>query len=227
MSLRRPVVLLARVLAFVDSRYLISGKNVYFPELVSEIAKQFSFQKSPQALEDFDLSKGVDFLEGRSGRRNIQKLTIWDQTLVLETTSNTQDSKEILEELLLWAAAKFGINYEPGLITRFAFISDVTFISDVPLLSVSHAVSYLANSCTKALSEIWQEPVDYRPISLKVGHDPVSRKYGIAPFSIERRGSARFADNEYFSEAPLATDMHLQILEQFEKYLLNPGKESI
>jgi len=222
--LRRPVVLLARVLGFVDARYLVSGKHIYFPELVSEIANQFSFQKSPKTLEDFDLSKGVEFLEGRTGRRNIQKLVIWDQTLVLETSSSTKDSKEILEELLLWAVGRFGINYEPGLIKRFAYISDVSFYSDTTLLNVSPAVSFLANSCTAALSDIWEEPVDYRPISVKVGHDPVARKYGIAPFSIERNGTAKFSENKYFSEAPLPTDVHLQILEQFEKYIIHSGE---
>jgi hypothetical protein len=215
------------VLGFVDSRYLISGKNIYFPELVGEIVKHFSFQKSPQTLEDYDISKGVEFLEGKAGRRTIQKLVLWDNTLVLETTSSTKDSKEILEEILLWGVERFGLNYEPGLIGRFAYVSDVTFYSDTPLLNVSPAVSFLANSCTAALSEIWQEPVDYRPISLKVGHDPVLRQYGIAPFSIERRGSARFSENKYFSEAPLPTDVHLQILEQFEKHVIHSGKPAV
>lgn len=225
--MRQPVIILARVLGFVDSRYLVSGKNIYFPELVKELAKYFSFQKFPQTLEDHDISKGVEFLEGKSGRRTIQKLVLWDNTLVIETTSSTKDSMEILEEVLLWAVEKFGINYEPGLIKRFAYVSDITFYSDTPLLSVSPAVSFLANSCTTALSEIWQEPVDYRPISLRVGHDPVLRQFGIAPFTIERRGTARLSENKYFSESPLPTDMHLQILEQFERYVTHSGNPAV
>lgn len=215
--MRQPVVLLARVLGFVDSRFLVAGKGVYFPELVRAVADRFGFQKYPEKLEDFDLSKGVEFLEGRSGRRPIQKFVIWDNTLVLETTSSTKDSEEILEEILLWGVEKFGINYAPNSIPRYAYVSDVTFYSDAPLLVVSPSISYLANSCTAALSEIWKEPVHYQPISIRVGHDPTARKFGIAHFSLERRGDVRFSENKYFSEAPLPTDKHWELLEQFER----------
>jgi hypothetical protein len=44
----------------------------------------------------------------------------------------------------------------------------------------------------------------------------LERKYGIASFSITRRAEARFSENKYFSEAPLPTDLHLKLLEQFE-----------
>jgi hypothetical protein len=221
--LQRPVVLLARVLGFVDSRYLVSGKDIYFPELVRSLGDRFSFQKSPAVFEEFDISKGVEFVEGRSGRRTIQKFVIWDNSLVIETTSSTKDAKEILEEMLLWAVDKFGINYKPNSISRYAYVSDVTFESDSQLLTVSSALSSLAKSCTSVLTEIWQEPVEYRPISLKLGHDPTMRKFGIAPFSIERRGTARFSENRYFSEAPLPTDVHFQMLEEFEKLVVGPA----
>jgi hypothetical protein len=70
---------------------------------------------------------------------------------------------------------------------------------------------------SNALSDIWHEPVRYEPVNLIVGHDPMARKYGIAPFSITRRAEARFSENKYFSEAPLPTDTHLKILEEFER----------
>ena len=121
-----------------------------------------------------------------------------------------------MEEMLAWGADKLGLNYKPGMINRFAYVSDLSFYSDVPILGVSHAVTRLADKTSKALSEIWQEPIRYDPINVMVGHDPLSRKYGIAPFSISRRAEARFAENKYFSEAPLPTDMHLAMLEEFE-----------
>jgi hypothetical protein len=44
----------------------------------------------------------------------------------------------------------------------------------------------------------------------------MARKYGIAPFSITRRAESRFSENKYFSEAPLPTDIHISLLEEFE-----------
>ena len=208
------------MLGYIDARYLVSQKQIYFPDLVREVAQQFNFQKFPQTIEEHDLSKGVEFWEGKSGRRVIQKFVILDGLLVLETTSSTDDSKDILEEILLWAVEKFQINYESGAIKKYAYISDLSFFSDAPLLRVGTPVEILAKKCTESVSEIWQEPVEYQPISLKIGHDPVLRKFGIAPFSIERKGDAKFLENRYFSEAPLPTEVHLKLLEEFELNML-------
>jgi hypothetical protein len=209
-------VILARVLGFVETFDLSPRGQVYFPEVVSKLVERYSFQKWPQKLDEFDESKGVEFLEGRIGNRPIQKLVIWTSLLVLETRSNTADSKEILEDMLLWGAANAGLSYKAGMIKRFGYVSDLTFYSDVPILSVNPALTKLAAKTSAALTDIWQEPIQYEPTNLAVGHDPMARKYGIAPFSITHRAEARFSENKYFSEAPLPTDMHIALLEEFE-----------
>jgi hypothetical protein len=203
-------------LGYIEIFDLAPRGEIFFPEVVPEIVKRYNFQKFPKLLEDFDESKGVEFLEGKSGNHTIQKFVIWNTLLVVETRSNTTDSKQILEEMLEWGAAKFGLTYRPGMIKRFAYVSDLSFYSEVQLLDVSPALRNLAAKTSQALSEIWQEPVEYTPINLAVGHDPMARKYAIAPFSIARRAEARFSENKYFSEAPLPTDMHISLLEKFE-----------
>lgn len=217
-------ILLSRVLAFVDTADLRPTGGLHAPEFVGEIAAQFEFQKVPSTLEEFNVQKGMEFLTGRIGGKAIGKLVIWPNILIIEGRSNTTECKEMLTEILQWAKERFKLSYSPEMIKRYAYVSDVSFYSDATLLTVSPALSYIANSCSAALSEIWQEPVDYRPISLKIGHDPVLRQVGIAPFSIERLGTSRFSENKYFSEAPLPTDKHIEMLEQFEKYVLSSEK---
>jgi len=209
-------VILARVLGYIETFDLSPRGTIFYPEVVPQIAERYRFQKFPTSIEEFDESKGIEFHEGKAGNKVIQKFTIFNTLLVVETRSSTDDSKQIMEEMLAWGADKLGLNYKPGMINRFAYVSDLSFYSDVPILGVSHAVTRLADKTSKALSEIWQEPIRYDPINVMVGHDPLSRKYGIAPFSISRRAEARFAENKYFSEAPLPTDMHLAMLEEFE-----------
>jgi hypothetical protein len=175
-------------------------------------------------LEEFDESKGVEFLEGKSGNKVIQKFVIWNTLLVLETRSNTSDSKQILEEMLVWGAENFGLNYKPGMIKRFAYVSNLTFHSDAPILTVSSALSKLAVKTSALITEIWQEPVTYEPLSLAVGHDPLSRKNPIATFTIQRRVEAKFSENKYFSESPLPTDEHWKLLVEYEKDVLGSKK---
>ncbi len=209
-------VILARAIGYIETFDLSPRGKIFFPELVREIVRRFDFQKFPKTLEEFDESKGVEFLEGKIGKRTIQKLGIWNTILVLETRSSTEDSREILEEILLWGAEKFGLNYRPGMIKRFAYVSDLSFYSDAPILSVSPALTKLAEKTSRLLSELWQEPVSYESVNLTIGHDPMARKYGIAPFSITRRAEAKFSENKYFSEAPLPTETHISLLEEFE-----------
>jgi hypothetical protein len=214
--LQLSAVILARTLGYVETLDLSPRGRVFFADIAQAIVQRYKFQKFPKTFEDLDESKGIEFLEGKSGNKVIQKFAIWNTLLVVETRSNTSESKQILEEMLAWGAEEFGLTYHAGLIKRFAYVSDLSFYSDVPLLSVCPALTNLASKTSKALSEIWQEPIQYEPINLVVGHDPLARKYGIAPFSVTRRAEARFSDNKYFSEAPLPTDTHLSMLEEFE-----------
>jgi hypothetical protein len=209
-------VLLARVLGFIESADLNPRGGLFFPDIVRELVQRYEFQKFPKTVEELDESKGVEFHEGKIDGNTIQKFVIWNSLLVLETRSNTTDSKEILEDMLTWGAANVGLNYKPGMIRRFGYVSDLTFYSDIPILRANPALTKLAAKTGAALTDIWQEPVQYEPANLAIGHDPMARKYGIAPFSITHRAESRFSENKYFSEAPLPTDMHIALLEEFE-----------
>jgi len=62
------------------------------------------------------------------------------------------------------------------------------------------------------------------PAYFRISHDPTARKYGIASLSIEHRVNSLFAENKYFSEAPLPTDLHIKFLEEFEVDVLESMK---
>jgi hypothetical protein len=217
-------IILARVLGFIETADLDQRGKVFNPDFVQEVVKRYKFQKFPKTMEEFDEQKGVVFEEGKIGNKVIQKFTIFNTVFVLETRSSTTDSQQILEEMLVWGTAKFGLNYNPGGIKRFAYVSNVTFYSDVPILgAASQPLIDLAAKTSAAVSEIWQDQVIYYPANLAVAHDPLSRKNGIAYFNITHRAEHKFSENKYFSEAPLPTDMHIKFLEEFEagiKHLL-------
>lgn len=219
-------VILARVIAYIETFDLSPRGKAFYPELVTEIVKKYNFQKFPTNFEHLDESKGVEFLEGKVGSTVVQKFVIWDSLLTLDTRSDTKDSQRILEEMLSWGAERFGLNYKPGMIKRFGFVSDVTFFSDAPLLVVGTPVATLASDASAAVSAVWHEPIVYEPMILTIGHDPLSRKYALPPFTIQRRAEAPFSDNKYFSEAPLPTEIHLKLLAQYEKDVLAKSTSS-
>jgi hypothetical protein len=219
-NLRRSAVILARVLGFIEIADLISGSKTSVGELVRKITERYAFEKFPRTFEELDLGKGVEFNEGSSEFGGIRKFIIYDTLLVVETRTSTAVSRSILEEILVWGSEELGLNYKPNSIKRYGYISDVTFYSEAPLIDLPPAMVNIAARVSRELSDIWQEPVKYEPLNFNLGHDPTARKNPIAPFSIARRSEARFSENKYFSEAPLPTDKHWEILEQYEQDIL-------
>jgi len=214
-------VVLARTLAFVEVFDLDPRGKVFLPDLVQAMVARYKFQKFPTTFEEFDISKsGIIFEDGKISGKVIQKFSIFDTLIVAETRSNTADSKEVIEEMLIWAAAKFGVNYTDESIKHNGYVSGVSFYSDVPILVASHPLEELAAKTSAAVSEIWQEPVHYESVGIAVGHDTATRKFPLAQFTLTRREATKFSENKYYSEAPLPTDLHLSLLAEYEAGVL-------
>jgi hypothetical protein len=208
-------VLLARVIAFFEITDISPRNGLFFPEITKELVQHFNFQKYPRTLDEWTDTKGAQFGTGKYGPSVITALILFNNGIQLDTPIGTDVSKKVLEELLEWAKEKFGLLYTPMLIKRWAFVSNLTFFSDVAILSTP-PLDNLADRTNHALSEILGEPITYTPTIQTIGHDPLRMKYARAPLTIQRRLDVPYTENKYFSEAPLPTDVHIGLLEQFE-----------
>lgn len=206
--------MLARTLAYIELADLNPKGKVFLPDVVKAIAERYKFQKLPK-LEERE-KEGLTFLEGKIAQRVIKKLTLFDTLIALETTSNTSDSKQLIEELLLWGAAKFDLHYEPNSLNRFGYVSAVTFYSDAPVLAPSPALERLAVATEQGIADFWKESVHYEGANITIAHDPLARKNPIASFILTRRAETKFSENKYYSEDPLPTDRHISLLEEYE-----------
>jgi hypothetical protein len=210
-------IMLARAIALVETSDLNPRGQVFGPDLVRALVERYNFQKFPQTPDEFDEGKGVEFITGKAGTTVVEKFTVWRAGLGLETRSSTDDSKQILEGMLEWGAERFGLAYTSGMIKRWMYVSNVTFYSNVPLLALlSDPLAKLSRRTSESLSQILGERIEYETVMVTVHHDVLTRKFSPAPFSIQRRVETPFADNKYYSEAPLPTDVHIELLREFE-----------
>jgi hypothetical protein len=155
-------------------------------------------------------------LTGKWEKTVIDKLVVYNNGIQVETRAGTEESRRIIEELLGWGREKLGIAYGPKTVREWAYVNDLVFHSDVPLL-VTGPLERLSQVVTGELSRILKEQLVYEPTGVNVGHDQLLRKYGRASFSIQRRAKVPLTSNKYFSEAPLPTKTHIALLEQFER----------
>ena len=193
---------------------------VFYPDLTRAIVARYGFQKFPQTLEEFDEAKGVTFAAGRLGNSVIEQLIIYTYGILLDTRSSTEESKLLLEEAMQWGKDELGLVYEPSMIRRWQYASQVTFRSDVPLTGIQTAFQALAGKMNKHVRELTGEDLKYDLTAFFVDYDQLTRKHPLGRFSIQRRDNTPFSENKYFSEAPLPTDVHIKLLEEFEQDII-------
>jgi hypothetical protein len=217
-------VIQARVLAFVEMYDLDPSGRVFPPEMVQQIAKYGNFVKAPQVTE-LDEQKGIEFQMGKIGETVVDALKLYNTLLVLETHSNTTNSKVALENILEWGKQQLGLRYEPKMVRHWGYVSIVTFYSASNILALaSTPAAKLATKVTGAISDIWKQPITFESRAMSISHDPMLLKNGIASFLISPRGDTPYSDNKFYSEAPLPTDTHIKFLEEFEADVLAASK---
>jgi len=212
-------VVLARAMAWVEPIDLNPRGAVFYPELTKALVARYNFQKFPQKLEDFDESKGVAFSAGRLGDAVIEQLVIYTFGISLDTRISTQESKRLLQEALEWGRKELGFSYKPDMVKRWQYASQVTFRSTAPMTGASSAVGKLVAAVAKSVTDVTGENLKYDLAILGIDYDQLTRKHPLGRFSIQRRDNTPFSENKYFSDAPLPTDIHIQLLEHFEKDL--------
>lgn len=209
-------IVLARTLYFVESVELNPKGRVFFPELVAALVERCGFQKFPQTIQEFDETKGVEFSDGRWGDTVVETMKLYNTGLQVDTRVSTAESERILTEALEWASDEFGVIYSPKMLSRKAYVSDLIFRTDVPILRGYSAVTNLCERSFAAFSEITHDKYPWQPTILTLQSETIPRKPLNAAFTIQRRVEAAFSENKYFSEAPLPTETHIRLLEQFE-----------
>lgn len=208
-------VIMARFFAFIETYDLNPRGRAYFPEMATALVNRYGFAKYPQKPEDFDESKGVVFQDGREGDITINQVQIFTNAIYIDTASSTDDSEKIFHEALTWLSKDFGLRYQPEMVKRKTYVSQLTFHTDV-LDRLHPALSKLGQKLSTRVPQFYGQPLVYVPVIVNVGYDPLSVKAGPAPFTIERRADTLFSANKYFSSAPLPTDEHISTLEEFE-----------
>jgi hypothetical protein len=218
-------IVTARAVALIDiDEFNIKGA-IRLSDIVPVIARQFDFLIFPTKVEDFDLEKGVAFGSGKVGEKVVDVLRIFNNSITIECLSSTDDAKAALEEILSWGREELGLTYRDGMISRWGYISQITFYSDFPLLNaISAPLLNLARKTGKAVDSFFGEGLEYEVAKVSTGHDPLMRKNGIAGLTIEHRVNVKFGDNKFFSEAPLPTNLHIKFLEEFEADVLKTSK---
>jgi len=218
--MRLIAVPLARAFAYIQLDELTLGTKIFLPSLMASLVQKCQFQSSPSSLKDLNLHDGVVFEQGLFNGIVIRKLTVFPLVMHLDAADSTDDAQAALLGILQWTKEECGLRYSPEMINRWAYVSDVVFQTEFPLLD---RINPVLNSVCSRISEIVQgnlkESLEYVPAKIWLAHDPSQRNASIAPFTIEHRALSLFSENIYYSEAPVPTREHISLLNKLESSL--------
>ena len=209
-------VSLARFVAFLEIDGLDPRGSMPAPEGFKHIADRYSFAKGPQNFDEFNFEKGVNFLIGKLGDINIDKLTLFGDGLGIDTRSSTDDCETVLADLLAGVKELHSVAIQPS---RRMHLSNVIFRSSLRLSSMHTALQLVADQVAKGVSADFRQEIQFEPAAFSLSADASQIGLKPSPFSIERRVNTPFSENTYFSAAPLGTFAHLELLQQFETAL--------
>ena len=210
--------LLARVIGLFDTAELNPRGAVFMPDLAQILAERFRFQIFPLKPEDFDREKGVVFTDGFYKDQVVDNLTIYKDGIKLDTRSSTENGRQILIENLTWLSKEHGLKYQDDMITRWAFVSNLAFESDLKFAYLHPALSLLAGQLSKEL-EAATEAKAFSLTGITLDIERAVTNPPVSSFTIERRGKTLESQHKYFSAAPLQTQAHILLLKQFEENL--------
>ncbi len=215
-------ILLARAIRLVK----VSTAIGYWPDLVKDLGKRYSFARTPDIEEILDsqnkgAAKGAEFQLGKLRRPDgtplvIEKFTVFNDGLVVDSRTSTDDCDTFLDDIEQWAKKNLsGIRN----VSKSRYLSQLEVKFDVT--EYATAFSGLREQVASLLMDYGIPGINpYGFGSLALAMEP-SQMVGLqpSPFMIDRRLNVPFADNVFFAQAPLRTSDHIRLLGVLEQTL--------
>lgn len=199
-------------------------------ELIDWLKATYYFQKYPSSPLDFDpQTKTLTFAEGKfksgyeaSGKEQYVAidLSIYTDGVVANTRSSTRDSDKFLDETIRSAVKELNLVY-PENIRKKLYYSEIDVRLDRPMHYLNPKLEKLAAKISSVRGDTDLTAFEFSGVSFLP--DPKAQAI-VSGFSIERKVNTEWSENRYYSRAPLQTDDHLRLLEEFEGLLVAPSQ---
>jgi hypothetical protein len=200
------------------------GKSL-MPELLEWLKDTYNFETAPSKITELDpTTKALLFERGRIQVREEVfvdiGLKVFNDGLVAETQSSTRDADAFLEDLMVSATKEFNLTFKPRMIRHKLYFSELFVFSEKTLTGVHPKAAEFAAKIDSFVPSRLGAPFQVSAFSFwptQTTAPPVV----IGPFRFERKLQTNPSEGKYYSTAPLHTDDHLRLLEEFESIFMS------
>jgi hypothetical protein len=206
---------------WIFDTHTINPKGLDIQPLINGLKRRFGFGKFPAHALDRN-ENALVFEAGsfiNSGGESIAvSLNTYSDGVVAETASNTTDILLFLEQLSS-TIIELGFSLPSDGIGEVGFVSQLRVVCEKPLLAINPKLAQLSDFLDVNLSSLDGKPRKFEFGGIQFLSEDISKPFSPVPFKFERKYGVSFSENEYFTQAPLQTDEHLDLLEGLEKLL--------
>ena len=210
---------LARTLWLFDFSLMNpAGKSLQ--AVIDSIREKYHFAVAPKNPLDIDVNQALTFKSGTFVNAKgipVVALQIYKDGLVVDTLASTDDSTEFLVNVTEWINQEFGLKLPPGV--RKGYVGQIDFESEVSLVTLNPRLSQLLKSLEKYYKPSDGKQRQFDVTSLGCWTEDAAQGSAPAQFKFERKIGPPFSSNHYWSQAPLETQSHIQLLNEFEQIL--------
>jgi hypothetical protein len=211
---------LARSLWLFDFN-LMNPHGLSFQPVIDRLNEKYKFGKAPKNPLDLDDQKALSFKSGLfMSKNNIPvtvSLSIYSDGFVVDTTSSTDVSTEFLIEVTNLIANEYGLKIPTKI--RKVYVSQLDLECDKQLIRLNPGLEGLSKFIDSHVKTVDENRRHFDCSGLSFWTEDTGKVSSPAAFKFERKISAPFWTNHYFSQAPLETHLHLEALEMLERLL--------
>jgi hypothetical protein len=196
------------------------GKSL-FPEIIDWLKETYNFAEAPESAAKVDDKNGLPLKKGEFQAREEVfvdvELTLYNDGLIANSSSSTEDTDKFLDNVVTSAVAEFSLTFDPSMVRRKLYLSELNVRLDNPLVNLNPKLAHFAENLSSVCKDAIVQPFEVGGLALWT--DVTNSVYKTPPFLIERKLNAPFRENRFYSKAPLRTDEHITILKELEDLL--------
>ena len=198
------------------------GKSL-FPEIIEWLKDTYNFKETPDPamLPTAENRNGLPFKRGEYQAREEVfvdvEVTLFNDGLVANSSSSTEDTDKFLENLTSTAATEFSLTFDPQIVRRRLYMSELNVRLDNPLSNLNPRLTQFAEKLSSMTRSVITSDFEIAGFSLM--SDVTNAVYKVPGFAIERKLNAPFNENRFYTKAPLQTEEHISMLKELEAIL--------
>jgi hypothetical protein len=200
--------------------------SVILAELIEAVKNQYNFRQVPTIQEVAEKPASFTFGETKRGGHPIiiEQLTVsyvgvQATSVAASTRTSTDDSDSFLDELIKWVGRRYRLDTNPVFAPSYHSLLEVVF--DAPISQRFTELRSIGQMVTSYMHDYGLEKCpefELEGFSMHFEPTPALVPSPLA-FSVQRRVGAAYAENKYFSQAPLRTRDHEELLRHLNRIL--------